>query len=513
MIPDINVDLHFWGLGAHSKVFDGVNLANAAKIGADVLQMVAAYERDQAGLASRKGGHQRRADEWLLQANLAARELMQIGLQTIASLISEQVAYHEYTTVKLQADQAKNVLDYLQNNDSSNPRFTTEQLYAWMQGQLTSLYYQYYRLAFDTARKAEQTMKLELMRPELDETTFIQFNYWNSGYQGLLSGEALHLDLKRMELAYHDNNKRELEITRHISLRQLNPMALLSLRTTGQCTFTVPEWFFDRECPGHYMRRIKTVALSLPSVVGPYTTVNCSLTLQSSSVRVSSLLKNNQYARQGSDDDRFVDYFGSINSIVTSTATNDSGMFETNLHEERFLPFEGAGAANSTWTLQLPQDFPPFDYTTITDAILHKRYTARPAGDPLASQAIKELKTAFSKADTSALALLFLLRNDFPTEWAAFANSTATPATFTFRLRKDYFPYFVQGMTLSVNSLLLYGADLTPASPQPDPAVASAASTSLKTNGYADITLSADSTALMTSATQVYLIIQYSAKA
>ena len=73
-------------------------------------------------------------------------------------------------------------------------------------------------------------MKQELMRPELDGTDFIQFNYWDTGHQGLLAGEALYLDIKRMEVAYHDNNKRELELTRHVSLRQLDPLALLALQ-------------------------------------------------------------------------------------------------------------------------------------------------------------------------------------------------------------------------------------------------------------------------------------------
>ena len=52
-------------------------------------------------------------------------------------------------------------------------------------------------------------------------------------------------------------------------------------------------------------------ALSMPSVVGPYTSVNCTLSLQSSTLRVSPLLANGVYARDTSqDDDRFVDYFG-----------------------------------------------------------------------------------------------------------------------------------------------------------------------------------------------------------
>ena len=165
-------------------------------------------------------------------------------------------------------EQAKDVQDFLQT------KFTSADLYTWMQSDLSGLYYQYYRFACDTARQAEQTMKQELMRPELDATQFIQYNYWDSGHQGLLSGEALYLDIKRMELAYHDSNKRELELTRHVSLRQLDPLALLTLKVTGSCTVTIPEWLYDWDCPGHYHRRIKTLAVSTPSVVGPNTSLN-----------------------------------------------------------------------------------------------------------------------------------------------------------------------------------------------------------------------------------------------
>ena len=216
-------------------------------------------------MAARTAGYQRRTDDWLLQANLAARELSQLGRQLLASLITEQAARHEYATAKAQAGQSQEVLDFLQT------KFTSEELYGWMQGQLSNLYYQYYRFALDTARKAEQTMKWELMRPELDTATYIQPNYWDSGHQGLLAGEALHLDLKRMDLDYHNYNLRELELTRHVSLRQLDPIALLSLKITGSCTVTIPEWLYDRDCPGHYMRRIKTAGVSVPCVVGPYT--------------------------------------------------------------------------------------------------------------------------------------------------------------------------------------------------------------------------------------------------
>ena len=58
-----------------------------------------------------------------------------------------------------------------------------------MQGELSRLYYEYYRFAFDTARRAETTMKRELMRPELDDVDFVKFNYWDGGRKGLLAGE------------------------------------------------------------------------------------------------------------------------------------------------------------------------------------------------------------------------------------------------------------------------------------------------------------------------------------
>ena len=42
-------------------------------------------------------------------------------------------------------------------------------------------------------------------------------------------------DVKRLELAYHENNQREFELTKHISLRQLSLLALLNLKATGEC--------------------------------------------------------------------------------------------------------------------------------------------------------------------------------------------------------------------------------------------------------------------------------------
>jgi Tc toxin complex TcA C-terminal TcB-binding domain len=510
LIPSVEVELHYWGLGAHTKVIGGDWLAMAAHGAAGILRALATWEQDQGQMAARTAGYQRRADDWLLQVNLAAHELSQIGRQILVSMLTEQAAGAEYTTAKAQVGQSQDVLDFLQT------KFTNEELYGWMRGQLSSLYYQYYRLALDTARKAEATAKWELMRPELDATTYVKPNYWDSGHQGLLSGEALYLDVKSLDLDYQTYNLRELELTRHVSLRQLDPLALLNLKITGKATVTIPEWLYDRDCPGHYLRRIKTVSVSIPSVVGPYTTINCALTLQNSSVRVSSELVAGNYARSTtSDDPRFTDYFGSIDSIVTSSAMSDSGMFETNLRDERFLPFEGAGAI-STWTLSLPT-IPAFDYSTITDVVLHVRYTARDGGAALGAAATKTLATlppgATGPPPAPTLALLLSLRHDFPTEWYAF--TTGGSADFTANLTIDYFPYLVQGADLKVESISVYGASgdqlqVAPSVPVPG----SMTSAGIKA-GTAVLDIPQDGSVLTSSGpptAEVYVVIGYTAK-
>ncbi len=502
-VPDSDVDLHYWGIGGKVKLNIGTALVAAAKIAGDISGIAAGWEREQAGMASRTASYDRRADDWLLQYNLAAHEMMQNGRQILTSLIAEQVAHHEYLNIQQQITNEKEVEQFLHD------KFTNEELYLWMQGEISRLYYEYYRFAFDTARKAERTMKQELMRPEVDAQDFVKFNYWDGGRKGLLSGEALYLDVKRMEMAYHDNNKRELELTKHVSLRQLNPIALLTLKATGTCQVTIPEWLYDLDCPDHYMRRIKSVALSIPSIVGPYTSVNCTLSLLQSSLRKSSIA-GNDYARQGSEDVRFVDYVGAVQSIVTSGANNESGMFETNLRDERFLPFEGAGA-ESTWKLELPKDYPAFDYATISDVILHIRYTARQGVNPTM---VKTALDDLLQQDTpSNLALLFSLRHDFPTEWSVFVNGSGN---FTATIRKDYFPYFTQGKTITIKGLELYdGRNVSKHHAIGSQAEWDHATDNLGNNQAFTLTAQADppgptQVLTRTAGAQVFLIIRYS---
>jgi hypothetical protein len=178
-------------------------------------------------------------------------------------------------------EQSAEMQDFLRD------KFTNHALYLFLQQETASLHARMYELALCAARQAQGAFNYER-----GHTTrrFLPMETWDSLHEGLLAGERLQLSLKQMEKAYLDENVREYELTKHFSLRLHFPLAFLCLKATGRCEIALPEWMFDLDYPGQYMRRIKNVTLMLPCVVGPYTTVHCRLTLLSSSTRVDPRL-------------------------------------------------------------------------------------------------------------------------------------------------------------------------------------------------------------------------------
>ncbi len=440
LIPQFNAHGTPLGVGV-STGFGGVQISKAVQAASQLVGIGADVESYKATRTGKLGSYQRRIDEWVATGNQTTKELQEIGRRLISSLINEQALKKDYENHQVLREQAQAIEDFLKQE-----KFTTEEMYLWMQGELSKVYYDAYKLAHDTAKKAEVTLKHELMRNELNEREFVKFNYWDAGRKGLLSGEALVLDLKRMELAYHENNKREFEITKHVSVKRLNPAALLKLKATGSCSIDLPEWLYDLDCPGHYMRRIKSVSISIPCIAGPYTSVNCTLSLQKSSLRTSALLSDGVYERQ-EEDIRFTDNFGAIQSIVTSNAQNDSGMFNLNLDDQRFLPFENAGAISS-WTLDLPDDFRQFDYMTIADVILHVRYTARQGGEFLKTGAGTYIAEALASDGDLVWNQMLSLKHDFPNEWYQFKNDETQDMAIT--ITGDHLPYLTGGRDIVV---------------------------------------------------------------
>jgi hypothetical protein len=417
--------------------------------------------------------YSRRKDEWDFQANLATIELKQIDQQITAGQIRLAIAQQELQNHDQQTDDAREVDRQLHD------KLTNQDLFHWMTGQVSALYFQSYELAYDLAKRAEMCMQHELGLAYRG-TSYINFGYWDTLKKGLLAGDHLASDLKRLEIAYLDGNQREYELTKHISLISFAPDQFLQLKDTGKCDFEVPEWLFDLDTPGHYMRRLKFFSATLPCVTGPYTTVHCKFQLIKSSYRRSTDVSMG-YNRNSEDiDSRFIDDHGmSTEAIVTSTGQNDAGLFEPNMRDERYLPFEGAGVV-STWHLELPANFKTFDYSTISDVILHLRYTAQDGGEVLTTAARNAVSALLSNATAHPLTRLFSLRVEFPSEWHRFVSSAASPVNaMAIDLAANRFPYFVQGRNITVSSATVVGKTsattpfqltIAPGQAVPDPA-------------------------------------------
>jgi hypothetical protein len=412
--------------------------------------------------------YQRREDEWDFQVECAEKELEQVDASIAGAEIRVALSERELDNQRKLIEDAKAVAEFMKE------KYTNEELYQWQITQISGVYFQSYKLAYDLAKRAERCFRFEL---GLAASDYIKFGYWDSLRKGLLAGEHLQYDLRRLESAYIEENRREFELTKHVSLAMLDPLALIKLRETGRCFFDLPEELFDHDFPGHYFRRIKSVSITVPSVIGPYTTLACTLRLLKNSVRVNTLDGDAGYARNvdedgaPADDERFVENHTPRKAIAISSANSDSGLFELNFKDDRYLPFEGAGVISS-WALELfndqeSEDFGKalrqFDYSAISDVVVHVKYTAREDAGPFKAGAIAHLREYF-EADGGRRALRILdLRNDFGGAWRRFVNPAAPADGNVFELEASPALFYQRdaGKTLKVNavSVIARGSD------------------------------------------------------
>lgn len=436
------------GVGGSPHVtasWGGGNMAGAATSASSVVQrfmvikqVIAAEVEKQASYTRQYAGNQH-------QMRLAQHNLATITQQVAASEIRKAVAEKELATQELRIEQADAEKTYLQT------KYTNLALYNWMLTQCATIYFQAYQLAYDMAKSAERSYQHEL---GITGTSFIQFGYWDSLKKGLLSGDKLMNDLHRMESSFYDKHKRKLELTKHISLRQFFPMKLIELKVNGTCQLSLPEWLFNMDYPGHYNRRIKSVSITIPCIVGPYTGVHCTLSLSSSEIRISNLVGSG-YAFE-EDDPRRLQLFGAIKSIATSHAQDDSGIFNLNFEDDRFLPFEGMGAV-SNWLINMPKENNQFNFDTVSDVILHLHYTADDGGATLASAAQTHLESLLPDNGMTTLSL----RQQLPNAFYRFLHpdNAEDDQELAFDLVKAHYPFYASSaVQISHINMLVFSA-------------------------------------------------------
>ena len=412
-----------------AMTYGGKQTGKSAAAFGDVFKNFASIAESIASSAGLEATFQRREEEWKYQLKLAEQELKQMDQQIIAAEVSLAIAEKDLEIHEKNIEHAKEVYDFYKN------KFTNLGLYNYLSTSLTRLYRQAYNLAYDMANLAERAYWFE----RDDDTFFIENDNWQMDRAGLLAGERLLLQLQQMEKAFIEKNVRDYEITQSFSMRELDPGALLQLKETGTCNFAIPEFIFDVFYPGQYKRMIKSLRLTIPCVTGPYTNVSCKLTLESSSIRKEPKVE--------------AEYLVDVpqqrsTSVATSNANNDGGVFELNFRDERYLPYEGAGAV-SNWKLELPAAFRPFNYDTISDVIFHISYTAKDDGvlrDTLQTK-LGELQDYITDR---SFYRLFSMKHDFPNQWHQFLNPGASVQTTTLTIENSDFPYILHGQTLQL---------------------------------------------------------------
>jgi hypothetical protein len=281
--------------------------------------------------------YKRREQEWQQQQQQAEKELAAANKQLKVNQIQVEIVKRDYSNHQQLIEQQQELLQYYQS------KFTNLDLYQWYVDQLLALYRQAYEVALSTAKTAERAYDYELNSKKV----FVTNSHYSFFRKGLLAGQALMGEIMNMEKSYVDNNKRLLEIEKTISLKALFEKNNQAFKfEDGEMTFSLSDELFNADFDNHCNRRIKRISVTIPSLAKPYQNINFVLTKISGS-------------RMGEQ-------------IVLSTGVNDTGMFEPNLQDSRYLPFEGT-SVESDWTLSLGSG----KNISISDVIIRLEYTAQ----------------------------------------------------------------------------------------------------------------------------------------
>jgi hypothetical protein len=367
--------------------------------------------------------------DWLLQLSTAQSDVIQIGHQLEGARWQHKIAQRELEIHEKEIEHNAAIKDFLQS------KFSNAQLYQWMIGRLGGLYFQTYSMAYDMAKAAEKAFQYERGLKE-SEVVYIQPLYWESQKNGLLAGASLGLDLDRMEKAAVETNSRGFEITRKISLLDLDPVALLQLKSKGVCEFAFSEALFDYDFPGHYRRQIRTIDLVFAAAEDQRLPINATLTQLSHKTVLEPDAKAVKFLLDPKDQPppTIRDNWKASQQIALSHVTDqydkNNGLFELRFDDERYLPFEGTGAV-SLWRLELNGKQGAYNIDDLQDVTITLKYSAEQGGAAFAT-AVKGMLKPYPTAR------FFDIARDFPEEWAAFSENGADELTLT--LSRDMFP-------------------------------------------------------------------------
>ncbi|MGW4339251.1 Tc toxin subunit A-related protein [Rhodococcus koreensis] len=393
--------------GAHI-VFSAAEYAAHGRVARVTKEVATAQEAIQK--ASLLASYDRQLNEWRLLSQLAAQD-HQIGKQTeIVALDRVSVAEQEKSIAETGERQARDTLEFL------GTQFHDYELYDWMTGVLSDVYRSLLQHAAATLNTAYWRLAFE--RQELPPVT-IQGDYWTAppegvvdgagptenGRRGLTGSARLLADLYQLDQFAFDSNRRKLSLTKTISLAQYAPTEFHTFRSTGILVFTTPTELFDRDFPGHYLRLIQRVCISVIGLIPPAEGIKALLTNSGISTVVV-----------GPAPFQTVTITRRPETVALTLPIEGTGVFddENSASGEMYLPFEGTGV-DTTWEFRMPMAANRWDYQTLADVLFTVEYKAL-SDDDYRHSVIQRLDRHV-KADR-----VFSLRNDYPDTWYDLAN-------------------------------------------------------------------------------------------
>ena len=376
-IPDLGIGAIMNGLGGPS--FDSISLGGT-KIAENLVSAAEGYAsqfaQKQVGAALKKVlGEQNRVEQsWEMQKTAKANQLKNVQKKKTTAEIKIDYARKQLENYEREIELKDEMYDHL------SEKYTNKDLYTWLKKETGRVYKTLFQLAAKVARKAEKCYHFEIGDTDMDAKsakTFIKGSgvYWDGLHSGLLAGEKLLADLHAMEVAYLENDKNELEITRDFYLDELidpdtkDVTYLAELHAENgkveNFEFKITKQILDSEFL-YYFRRIRNVQLQIlleddedaEEEKEPLRRISAELSLTDNVLWLNN--NNSATNRIG------------IQTIATSKAHLEAGQFKFDFSKDKYCPFEGAGL-DSTWRLTVPG----ITRKQISNVILTISYTAR----------------------------------------------------------------------------------------------------------------------------------------
>ncbi len=359
------------------------------------LQVAVDIIRSDAEKDATSESYRRRREDWGLARDQAGAELL---------VIDENILVQEHAIAAAEANLAQTLKMNAQNQalyDFLLTRASRVELYRWYLGQCKTLHYQAYDQVISLCLGAQRALQLETAE---FGRSYIRTDTWLDSYYGLTAGDALRLDLLRMEADYLMRYERRLELLKTVSLRQLFDSgtlpvhktwaeALKDLQDNGTLDFELSQVLFDRDYHDHYCRQISAVDVTLATLLGPHENICATLTMISSATAIEPSLQSLDYLYGDGSAIAPPDVLLNISSgeqMAISQGLDDFGMSAMKSDEGLRNPFENTGAV-SRWRLAFPwaeESRQQQKLLALNDIILKIRYTAK-VGGPAFSRAVE----------------------------------------------------------------------------------------------------------------------------